>query len=105
MVGKKASADGSVMTSHTCDGRYRTWMTIEPAADHKSGEKTEIYKGLMHTSFRTDTTGVRVAGTIPQEAHTYAYLNTAYPCMNEHQLAMGETTFGGPSECRNSEGM
>ena len=26
MVGKKASADGSVMTSHTCDSNYRTWM-------------------------------------------------------------------------------
>ena len=26
MVGKKASADGSVMTSHTCDSWYRTWM-------------------------------------------------------------------------------
>ena len=26
MVGKKATTDGSVITSHTCDGRYRTWM-------------------------------------------------------------------------------
>ena len=39
MVGKRASTDGSVITSHTCDGRYRTWMTVEPAADHKKGEK------------------------------------------------------------------
>ena len=31
MIGKKASADGSVMTSHTCDGNYRTWMEIVPA--------------------------------------------------------------------------
>ena len=28
MVGKRASADGSVMTSHTCDGNYRAWMDI-----------------------------------------------------------------------------
>ena len=32
MVGKKASADGSVMTSHTCDSNYRTWMDIVPSA-------------------------------------------------------------------------
>ena len=31
MVGRKASNDGSVMTSHTCDGRYRTWVQMEPA--------------------------------------------------------------------------
>jgi len=29
MVSKGASADGSVITSHTCDGRYRTWMTMK----------------------------------------------------------------------------
>ena len=34
MVGKKASVDGSVMTSHTCDSWYRTWMSIEPAKDY-----------------------------------------------------------------------
>jgi len=28
-VGKKASSDGSVMTSHTCDGRYRAWQALE----------------------------------------------------------------------------
>ena len=82
MVGKRASTDGSVITSHTCDGRYRTWMTIEPAADHKKGTKHEVRKGTMHTVSPTDTTGVRVAGTIPEVAHTYAYLNTAYPCLN-----------------------
>ena len=32
MVGKKASADGSVMTSHTCDGNYRKWMDIVPSS-------------------------------------------------------------------------
>lgn len=33
MVGKNASTDGSVMTSHTCDGQYRTWMRWEKAQD------------------------------------------------------------------------
>ena len=105
MVGKKASTDGSVITSHTCDGRYRTWMTMEPARDYKSGERHTVRKGTMHTAFRNDTTGVKVAGTIPQVRHTYAYLNTAYPCLNEKQLAIGETTFGGPDIMQNKNGM
>ena len=98
MVGKKASTDGSVITSHTCDGRYRTWMTVEPAADHKAGAVHQVRKGTMHTAYRDDTTGVRVAGTIPQVRHTYAYLN-------EKQLAIGETTFGGPDTLVNKNGM
>ena len=105
MVGKKASTDGSVITSHTCDGRYRTWMTVEPAADHKVGEQHNVRKGTMHTAYRDDTTGVRIAGTIPHALHTYAYLNTAYPCLNEKQLAIGETTFGGPDTLVNKKGM
>ena len=56
MVGKRASKDGSVITSHTCDGRYRTWMYIEPAADHEAGEVHLVYKGTLHTTFRGDTT-------------------------------------------------
>lgn len=105
MVGKRASTDGSVITSHTCDGRYRTWMTVEPAQDYRQGSLHTVRKGTMHTSFRDDTTGVRVAGTIPQVSHTYAYLNTAYPCLNEKQLAIGETTFGGPDTLQNKAGM
>ena len=106
MVGKKATADGSVITSHTCDGRYRTWMSIEPARDYsKSKAVHTVYKGTMHTSFRGDTTGVRTTGFIPQAKHTYAYLNTAYPCLNEHQLAIGESTFGGPDTLVNPTAM
>ena len=105
MVGKQASMDGSVITSHTCDGVYRTWVSMEPARDYDSKAVKPVYKGTVHTSYRTDTTGVTLAGTIPQVAHTYAYLNTAYPCMNEKQLAIGETTFGGPKCLVNKEGM
>ena len=105
MVGKKASADGSVITSHTCDGRYRTWMSMEPARDYKHGSVHTVLRGTMHTTHCDDTTGVRVMGTIPQVAHTYAYLNTAYPCLNEKQLAIGETTFGGPDTLVNKNGM
>ena len=101
MVGKKASTDGSVMTSHTCDGRYRTWVQWEPAADYEPGALHPVLRGTMHTKFRGDTTGVKL---IPQVAHTYAYLNTAYPCLNEKQLAIGETTFGGPDTLVNKAG-
>ena len=105
MVGKKASTDGSVMTSHTCDGGYRTWMRWEKAADYKEGDMMKIYKGTMRTYDVNDKHGVKEAGEIPQVAHTYAYLNTAYPCFNEKQLAIGETTFGGPDTLRNDNGM
>ncbi len=105
MVGKQASTDGSVITSHTCDGRYRTWMDIEPANKHFDGNFT-IRKGTLHTSFRDDTTGVRTVGTVSSFAKsTYAYLNSAYPCLNEKQLAMGESTFGGPDTLQNPNGM
>lgn len=105
MVGKKASKDGSVITSHTCDGRYRTWMYVEPAADHKPGTTHAVCRGTMHTTYRSDTTGVRVVGEIPEALHTFAYLNTAYPCLNEKQLAIGETTFGGPDTLVNEKGL
>ena len=101
MVGRLASTDGSVITSHTCDGRYRTWVTVEPAAKHKKGTMHKVYKGTMKTASPEDTTGVRLCGEIPEARKTYAYLNTAYPCLNEKQLAMGETTFGGPDTLRN----
>ncbi len=105
MVGKLASTDGSVITSHTCDGKYRTWAYMEPAADHKKGEMRVILRNTMRTAFRGDTTGVRYAGEIPEVKHTYAYLNTAYPCFNEKQVGIGETTFGGPDTLRNEKGL
>ncbi len=104
-VGKNASADGSVITSHTCDGRYRTWMRWEPAADYEKGEMHNVYKGTMHTEDPFDFRKVELAGSIPQVEHTYAYLNTAYPCLNEKQLAIGETTFSGPDTLVNKNGM
>ena len=66
MVGKKASTDGSVITSHTCDGRYRTWMRWEPAADHEKGEMHKVYKGTMHTEDPFDNRNVELAGEIPK---------------------------------------
>jgi dipeptidase len=105
MVGKKASTDGSVMTSHTCDSWFRTWMQIVPARDHKKGDVTAIYEGRMHTQSALDSTKVYRRGTIPQVAHTYRYLDTAYPCLNEKQLGIGETTIGGRDTLKNKDGL
>ena len=104
MVGKRASTDGSVITSHTCDGRYRTWMTIEPA--QKAGKYNfPVRKGTMHTIGPDDTTGVRTVGSVRYNGPTFAYLNTSYPCLNEKQLAIGESTFGGPDTLVNPDAM
>lgn len=105
MVGKRASTDGSVMTSHTCDSWYRTWMNMVPARDYERDTVTAIYEGRMHTQSALDSTNMHKRGVIPQVRHTYRYLDTAYPCMNEKQLAMGETTIGGRDTLRNSKGM
>ena len=105
MVGKNASTDGSVMTSHTCDSWYRTWMAMTPARDYGPNEMTAIYEGRMHTQSASDSTNMYVRGTIPQVSHTFRYLDTAYPCMNEKQVAMGETTIGGRDTLRNKNGL
>lgn len=104
MVARLASVDGSVITSQTCDGNYRTWVRIEPHRKYSEGVMTKIYGGLLHNEFPGDLRRVEVKGEIPQVAETYAFLNTAYPCMNEKQLAIGETTIGGRRELRNTEG-
>jgi dipeptidase len=104
-VGKLASTDGSVMTAHSCDGNYRTWLQIEPRKEFQSGAVKPISWGLLHTETPWDLQGIDVKGTIPQVAETYAFFNVAYPAMNEKGLAIGETTIGGRRELRNDEGM
>jgi dipeptidase len=104
MVGRLASTDGSVMTSHTCDGNFRTWLNVVPGAKFAAGATTKIYSGKLHTETPTDLQGLVPRGDIPQVEETYAFLNTAYPCLNEHQLAIGETTIGGRPELENAEG-
>ena len=65
----------------------------------------KIYSGKMHTETSTDLRGIVQTGEIPQVPETYRFLNTAYPALNEHGLAIGETTIGGRRELINNEGM
>lgn len=106
MVGKAASTDGSVMTSQTCDSNYRQWVTIEPRKKFAAGDTEPIYVGLMHTEEPWDMRNVTERGRIvPPKSETYRFLNTSYPCMNEKQLAIGESTFDGRRELLNTEGL
>ena len=105
MVGKLASTDGSVMTSHSCDGNYRTWLEIYPHQKHEPGTLHPVYAGMLHTEEAWDMTKVVLKGNISEVPETYAFLNTAYPCLNEKQLAIGETTIYGREELVNPDGM
>ncbi|MCK4644696.1 MAG: C69 family dipeptidase [Candidatus Aminicenantes bacterium] len=90
LVTKGASKDGSVMITYTCDGEFLPHLEYIPAQDHKPDEYIEI-RGR----------GDRLRGKIKQVPHTYAVVGL----MNEHQLAIGETTFGGRRELRNPDGL
>ncbi len=110
IVGKDASVDGSVMTTHTCDCGLCDWTwRYVPAADHEPGSTRKIYhidqfktfppeQGLKWEIYKNDFTGVE----IPQVPHTYAYLHGAFGYMNDQQLALGESTIGCRKEMDNS---
>lgn len=105
MVGRLASTDGSVMTSHSCDGNYRTWLEIFPHTKYDKGTMHPVYWGMLHSEEAWDMSKVVKKGEIPEIAETYAFLNTAYPCLNEKQLAIGETTIYGRQELINEDGI
>lgn len=82
IVTKGASTDGSVMITYAADShtRYGT-LGFYPAADHKPGDLCEVF----HYE------NGKLLGTIPEVAHTFSVIQF----MNEHQVAIGETTWGG----------
>jgi len=105
LVGRLASADGSTMTSHSCDSNTdRTWITIVPHQKHNPGETAKVYLEPKRTKGPNDPDRVET-GEIPQVAETFAFMNAAYPIMNEYQLAIGETTIGGRMELKSNEGI
>jgi len=105
MVGRLASTDGSVMTSHTCDGRYRTWLEVVPAHKFVADTVHPVYWGTLFSETAWDMSNITRKGEIPEARSTYAYLSTAYPCLNEKQLAIGETTIYGKQELVNQNGL
>lgn len=106
MVGRKASADGSVITSHTCDGNYRTWVGIVPAVTYDRDTTVNVFRNRLHTESVKGAYGMTLKGAVFQPAGTtFRFVDTAYPSLNEKQLAMGETTITGRKELVNPDGM
>jgi dipeptidase len=85
IVGKKASKDGSVIISYSQDdyGSFEPLRVI-PAADHPAG--------AMHPLYHYESNNY--LGEIPEVAHTYGIVGL----MNEFQVSIHETTFGGRAE-------
>ena len=82
LVGKDASADGSTMVSYAADsyGMFG-FLHFAPAQDWPEGAMREV----------KDWDTGRPLGQIPQVAHTYTVVGN----MNENQVTIGETTWGG----------
>ena len=88
---KGATKDGSTMVTYSADshvlyGELYHW----PAQDWPAGSMLDVYEW---------DTG-KFMGKIPQVAHTYNVIGN----MNEHQLAISETTFGGRKELESQTG-
>ena len=91
IAGPKATADGSVMVTYAADSHSLYGMlTHTPAADHKPGSVRKVVEW---------DTG-KPLGTIPQVAHTYNVVGN----INEHQVAIGESTWGGHAELTDTTG-
>ena len=98
VVGKKASADGSVIISHTgCGAECR--IHIVPAQTFKKGAMAPVYYGIQDVKKPIHNYGETI-GYIPQVEKTYAYIHSAYPHINEHQLAIGESTLSQRDELK-----
>lgn len=82
IVTKGASADGSCMVSYAADSHWLYGeLYFKPQADWKVTDKLRVY----------DWDSGQYLGLIDQVEHTYKTVGN----MNEHQLIIAETTFGG----------
>ena len=92
IVGKNASTDGSVICSYNADsyGAFM-WLYHYPAAKHQKGDMRKI--------FEWDTN--KYLGEIPEAEETYNVVGN----INEWQVTIGETTYGGREEMVDSTGI
>lgn len=106
MVAKKASADGSVMTSHTCDShRSGSEIVVVPRTKYPPGSKLLLTRRYDDDTGPMPRYGRRPTGKIPQVAETFGYLAPAYAAMNQRQVAIGESTFEGRKELESDQGL
>jgi dipeptidase len=106
MVGRSASADGSVMTSHTCDShRNGSDIAVVPKARHPRGSQRQLTKWCNDDHGPMPRYGHTPTGRIAEAPETLGYLAGAYAIMNERQLAIGESTFGGRPELQSARGL
>ena len=89
-VGKKATADGSNIISHTDTGPDSRIFVV-PARTYKPGENVAVYWGIQDADRPLDDDGI-ILGYIPQVEKTYKYFQSAYSHVNEYQLGIGEST-------------
>ncbi len=97
-VGKKASADGSVIISHT-DAGADSRIRVVHGQRYKNGALAPVHFGILDIHRPLNDYG-DVIGEIPQVEKTYTYFHSAYPQMNQHQLAIGESTTSQREELR-----
>ena len=91
IVSRGATADGSTFITYAADSHTRYGqLRYCPAADHPEGATLKLYN-YGSLKFQIE---------IPQPAHTYQVVGF----INEHQLAIGETTWGGREELAHGSG-
>ncbi|MFA5741222.1 MAG: C69 family dipeptidase [Bacteroidales bacterium] len=92
LITKGASADGSCMVTYAADSHTRYGcLAFYPAAFYPKGTMMEIREWGTN----------RHLGKIPQATETYSVVGN----MNEHQVVIGESTWGGPESHRDPQGI
>jgi dipeptidase len=96
-VGRLATMDGSVITSHTdCCSECR--IQVVPGRTYPKGSMAPVHWGMVYFGREDERRALplgdfgKVIGEIPQVERTFTYFHTGYSQMNERQLAIGEST-------------